>query len=198
MTFKLPELPYAYDALEPVIDAKTMEIHHGKHHAGYTKKLNATLEETDYTEWTIEDLLAKLEELPEEIQTGVRNNGGGFYNHTLFWNTMTPGGKPMSETMKNMIEKDFGSVESFKEIFVTAASTQFGSGWAWLVTDGTTLSIIATPNQDNPLSQGVQPLLGIDIWEHAYYLHYQNKRADYIKSWFSIINREAVENNIQK
>jgi len=201
MAFTLPDLPYAYDALEPTIDAMTMEIHHSKHHNGYTTKLNAALEsavfeDIDYATWSIEDLLTKLNDLPDEIQWAVRNNWGGYYNHKLFWEIMTPWGKPMSETMKNMIVKSFGSVDGFNEMFAAAAGSRFGSGRAWLVKDGDGLSIMSTANQDNPLTDGLTPILGLDVWEHAYYLKYQNKRPDYINAWMSIVNREVVEKNL--
>ena len=198
MTFILPKLPYSYGALEPIIDAKTMEIHHSKHHNGYTTKLNAaledaTFEDVDYSTWSIEDLLTKLNELPDEIQNAVRNNWGGYYNHKLFWEVMTPGGKPMSDNMKSLITKSFWSIESFNEMFAAAAGSQFWSGRAWLVKDGESLSIISTANQDSPLTDWLTPILGLDVWEHAYYLKYQNKRPDYINAWMWIINREVVE-----
>ena len=191
--FELPELPYAEDALEPFIDARTMGIHHGKHHAGYTAKLNAALEGSDLVEMSIEDILADLDAVPEDIRTAVRNNGGGFANHSLFWRVMSPdgGGEP-SGALADAINGAFGSFGEFQADFAAAAGGVFGSGWAWLVADGGALSISTTPNQDTPLMQGKSPILGIDVWEHAYYLHYQNRRADYIAAFFNIINWDKV------
>ena len=191
--FELPELPYAQDALEPHIDARTMGIHHGKHHAGYTKKLNAALEGSDLVDMSIEDILADLDAVPEAIRTAVRNNGGGYANHSLFWGVMSPdgGGEP-SGALADAISSGFGGFADFKSAFAAAASGVFGSGWAWLVAEGGALSISTTPNQDTPLMQGRTPVLGIDVWEHAYYLHYQNRRADYIAAFFNVINWERV------
>ncbi|WP_299325908.1 superoxide dismutase [uncultured Maribacter sp.] len=194
MAFELPKLPYAYDALEPHIDARTMEIHHTKHHQGYTSKLNAAIEGTDLAGKSIEDILTGL-----DMSNGaVRNNGGGFYNHSLFWTILSPngGGKPSGE-LATAIESAFGSFEEFKNKFTTAAGTRFGSGWAWLcVHKGGKVEVCSTPNQDNPLMPGVecggQPILGLDVWEHAYYLNYQNKRPDYIEAFFNIINWDEV------
>lgn len=194
MSFELPNLPYAHDALEPHIDAKTMEIHHGKHHAGYTSKLNAAVEGTELEGKSIEEILQHL-----DLTNGaVRNNGGGYYNHRLFWEIMGPdgGGNPSGE-LANAIDKSFGSFEAFKEKFSNAAATQFGSGWAWLcVHNGGGLEVCSTPNQDNPLMPNVGcagvPILGIDVWEHAYYLNYQNKRPDYIEAFFHVINWNKV------
>ncbi|MEM6628595.1 MAG: superoxide dismutase [Bacteroidota bacterium] len=192
MAFTLPDLPYAFDALEPNIDAKTMEIHHGKHHAGYTKKLNAAIEGTDMANASIEELLAS------PANAAIRNNGGGFYNHKLFWQVMSPsgGGEPTG-ALGDAITSAFGSYEGFKEQFSKAAGTRFGSGWAWLIkkADGS-LAITSTPNQDNPLmdvadEQGT-PLLGLDVWEHAYYLNYQNRRPDYVTAFFNVINWDYV------
>ena len=194
--FTLPELPYAFDALEPHIDARTMEIHHDKHHAGYTDKLNAALEShPELSDKSIEELLSDLDSIPEDIRTAVRNNGGGYYNHKLFWEVMSPdgGGEPTGE-LAEMINSAFGSFADFKEEFAVAASTRFGSGWAWLVkkADGS-LAITSTPNQDNPLMEAVgTPILGLDVWEHAYYLNYQNKRPDYIAAWWNVVNWEEV------
>tara|TARA_B110000046_G_scaffold28892_1_gene30094 strand:+ start:952 stop:1560 length:609 start_codon:yes stop_codon:yes gene_type:complete len=190
MAFELPNLDYAHDALEPHIDAKTMEIHHGKHHAGYTSKLNAAVDGTDLAGKSIEEILAGL-----DMKNGaVRNNGGGFYNHRLFWKVMSPngGGAPSGE-LADAINSSFGSLEGFKEKFANAAATQFGSGWAWLcVHKGGKLDVCGTPNQDNPLMPGVgcggHPILGIDVWEHAYYLNYQNRRPDYISAFWNVIN----------
>ncbi|PWE01261.1 superoxide dismutase [Marinilabilia rubra] len=194
MAFELPKLNYAYDALEPYIDARTMEIHHSKHHGGYTTKLNAAVEGTDLEGKSIEDLLAGV----SKHSTAVRNNGGGFYNHNLFWKVMGPnaGGKPDGELL-SAIESEFGSFDEFKEKFNNAAATRFGSGWAWLVKkeDGQ-LAIGSTPNQDNPLMdlsdfKGT-PILGLDVWEHAYYLKYQNKRPEYIDAFWEVVNWDEV------
>lgn len=193
MSFELPKLPYSFDALEPHIDAKTMEIHHDKHHGGYTKKLNAAIEGTDLAGKSIEDILKNL-----DMSNGaVRNNGGGFYNHSLFWEVMSPngGGKPTGD-LANAINDAFGSFESFKDAFSKAGATQFGSGWAWLcVHNGGKVEVCSTPNQDNPLMPGNEcgtPILGLDVWEHAYYLKYQNLRPDYIEAFFKVINWEEV------
>ena len=194
MAFELPQLPYAYDALEPHIDARTMEIHHSKHHNAYTTNLNAAVAGTDMEGKTIENILINL----DMKNTAVRNNGGGFYNHNLFWNVMTPngGGLPTGELL-TAIDAAFGSFEEFKAKFSKAGATQFGSGWAWLcVHKGGKLEVCGTPNQDNPLMPGVgcggTPILGMDVWEHAYYLHYQNRRPDYIEAFFNVINWTAV------
>ncbi len=194
MSFELPKLKYAYDALEPHIDARTMEIHHSKHHAGYTSKLNDAIQGTDMEGKTIENILINL----DMKNKAVRNNGGGFYNHRLFWNVMSPngGGKPKGELAK-AIDATFGSYEAFKDAFSSAAATQFGSGWAWLcVHEGGKVEVCGTPNQDNPLMPDVGcggvPILGIDVWEHAYYLNYQNRRPDYINAFFNVIDWEEV------
>ena len=195
MAFELPKLPYAYDALEPHIDARTMEIHHTKHHNGYTTKLNAAIEGTDLEGKSIEDILTNL----DMSNSAVRNNGGGFYNHSLFWTVMNPEGKGrLSGELKDAIEAEFGSFEDFKDAFSKAAATQFGSGWAWLcVHKGGKVEVCSTPNQDNPLMPGVScegtPILGLDVWEHAYYLNYQNRRPDYIEAFFNVINWNEVE-----
>jgi Fe-Mn family superoxide dismutase len=195
MAFELPKLSYPYDALEPYIDATTMEIHHTKHHGGYVKNLNAALEK--YPEWaskSIEDILKDLDNIPADIRTTVRNNGGGHYNHSIFWTIMGPngGGEP-SGKLAESIDKTFGSFDKFKEEFSNAAVTRFGSGWAWLVLDNYGhLSILSTPNQDNPITYSLKPVLGLDVWEHAYYLKYQNKRPEYIQAWWNIVNWEAV------
>jgi Fe-Mn family superoxide dismutase len=194
MAFELPPLPYAYDALEPHIDARTMEIHHDKHHAGYTKKLNAAIEgKSDLESKSIEELLGNLNSVPEDIRTAVRNNGGGYANHSLFWTIMGPngGGEPSGE-LAEAINSAFGSFESFKEQFANAATGRFGSGWAWLVVDNGNLTITSTPNQDTPLMEGKTPILGLDVWEHAYYLKYQNKRADYISAFWNVVDWSAV------
>jgi Fe-Mn family superoxide dismutase len=194
MAFELPNLPYAYDALEPHIDARTMEIHHTKHHAAYTNNLNAAIEGTDMSGKTIENILINL----DKTNGAVRNNGGGFYNHNLFWTVMSPngGGLPQGE-LADAIDRDFGSFAEFKAKFAKAGATQFGSGWAWLcVKDGGKLDVCGTPNQDNPLMPGVgcggTPILGMDVWEHAYYLNYQNRRPDYIEAFFNVINWAEV------
>lgn len=192
MAFELPQLPYAFDALEPHIDAKTMEIHHGKHHAAYTTNLNAAIEGTDLEGLSIEEILAKGTDKP-----AVRNNGGGFYNHNLFWEWMSPngGGQPTGE-LAEAIDSAFGSFDKFKEEFAKAAATRFGSGWAWLIKKDGKLEITSTPNQDNPLMpvadvQGT-PILGLDVWEHAYYLNYQNRRPDYVSAFFNVVNWDKV------
>ena len=192
MAFSLPDLPYAHDALEPHIDARTMEIHHGKHHNGYTNKLNAAIEGTDLADKSIEELLAS------PANGAVRNNGGGYYNHTLFWQVMSPnGGGAPSGALGDAINAAFGSYDGFKDAFAKAAATRFGSGWAWLIkkADGS-VAVTSTPNQDNPLmdvadEQGT-PLLGLDVWEHAYYLNYQNRRPDYISAFFNVIDWNKV------
>ena len=194
MAFELPELGYAYNALEPHIDARTMEIHHSKHHNGYTTKLNGAITGTDLEGKSIEDILGNL-----DMSNGaVRNNGGGFYNHSLFWSVMNPNNKgELSGELADAINAEFGSFEAFKDAFSKAAATQFGSGWAWLcVHPGGKVEVCSTPNQDNPLMPGVTcggtPILGIDVWEHAYYLNYQNRRPDYIEAFFSVINWNEV------
>ena len=191
--FQLPPLPYAEDALEPYIDARTMGIHHGKHHAGYTRKLNAAIEGSDLAGMSIEDILADLNAVPEGIRAAVRNNGGGYANHSLFWQIMSPdgGGEPGGE-LAAAIDSAFGGFGEFEAAFSKAAGGVFGSGWAWLVADGGALRISTTPNQDTPLMAGKTPILGIDVWEHAYYLHYQNRRADYIAAFFNVINWDKV------
>ena len=195
MAFQLPELGYAYDALEPNIDAKTMEIHHSKHHQGYTNNLNNALAGTDLEGKSIEDILANL-----DMKNGaVRNNGGGFYNHNLFWTVLNPEDRGyLSGELKDAIEAEFGSKDAFIDAFSKAAATQFGSGWAWLcVHKGGKVEVCSTPNQDNPLMPGVTcggtPILGLDVWEHAYYLNYQNRRPDYISAFFKVINWNEVE-----
>jgi Fe-Mn family superoxide dismutase len=195
MAFELPKLGYAYDALEPNIDARTMEIHHSKHHNGYTSKLNTAVEGTELEGKSIEDILTGL----DMSNNAVRNNGGGFYNHSLFWTVMNPEGKGnLSGELKDAIISEFGTIDAFKDAFSKAAATQFGSGWAWLcVEKGGKISVCSTPNQDNPLMPGVAcegtPILGLDVWEHAYYLNYQNRRPDYINAFFNVINWNEVE-----
>lgn len=194
MAYELPSLPYAYDALEPHIDAKTMEIHHSKHHQGYVTKVNAALEgHPELASKSIEDLMSDLSSVPEDIRGAVRNNGGGHANHSLFWTIMSPngGGTPGGE-LGDDINATFGSFDAFKEQFAAAAATRFGSGWAWLSVDGGKLVVESTPNQDTPLSEGHTPILGLDVWEHAYYLNYQNKRPDYISAFFNVINWDEV------
>ncbi|MCP4096433.1 MAG: superoxide dismutase [Planctomycetaceae bacterium] len=193
MAYSLPELPYAYDALEPHIDARTMEIHHGKHHNGYVTKVNAALEGCDLGEKSIEDLIADLNSVPEASRGAVRNNGGGHANHSLFWSVMSAdgGGEPTGE-LADAINAEFGSFDGFKEKFAAAAGTRFGSGWAWLSVDNGKLVVESTPNQDNPLMEGRTPILGLDVWEHAYYLNYQNRRPDYVGAFFNVINWNAV------
>jgi Fe-Mn family superoxide dismutase len=194
MAFELPELPYEKDALEPTIDAQTMELHHDKHHAGYTRKLNNAIEGTEWESKSIEEILQNLDSLPANIQTAVRNNGGGYINHKLFWEIMSPdgGGAPEGD-LASAIDDAFGSFDSFKEQFESAGAGQFGSGWAWLVVDGSgDLKITSTPNQDTPIMDGETPILGVDVWEHAYYLNYQNKRGDYLANWWNVVNWDAV------
>lgn len=193
--FELPKLPYAYDALEPYIDQQTMMIHHDKHHQGYTDKFNAALEgHEDLLNMSAEDIIAHLDQVPEEIRMAVRNNGGGYVNHALFWTVMTPDYQEMSPELEAVIKQNFGSVAEFKEKFTQAAATQFGSGWGWLVATGPgKLEIMSTPNQDSPLSMGKTPLLAVDVWEHAYYLKYQNKRPDYLENFWKVVNWAEVE-----
>jgi len=205
MTFTQDQLSYDFGALEPHIDAKTMEIHFSKHHAGYIAKLNAALEGSDVTFGSIEELISNLDSLPQSIQTAVRNNGGGHANHSLFWSIMGPnaGGTP-SGTLEQAIQAAFGGFDSFKDAFSAAAATRFGSGWAWLcVNSEGSLFITSTANQDNPLMPGVSdqvgtPILGLDVWEHAYYLNYQNRRPDYIQAFFNVVNWDSVQQNLDK
>ena len=200
MSFELPQLPYSHDALEPHIDAKTMEIHHGKHHAGYTNNLNNAIKGTALENSTVEEILSEL----DMDNMAVRNNGGGFFNHSLFWSVMSPngGGSPSGDLM-DAINNSFGSFEDFKSAFSKAAGTRFGSGWAWLcVHSGGKLEICSTANQDNPLMNGIgcegYPILGLDVWEHAYYLNYQNRRPDYIAGFFNVINWEVVSKSFSE
>jgi len=194
MSYTLPDLPYAFSALEPYIDARTMEIHHDKHHGGYVAKLNDALEKAPELAGTpLETLLADLARVPEGIRTAVRNNGGGHFNHSLFWKILSPEGGEPEGKLKSAIERDLGGMEAFRESFSAAAAGRFGSGWAWLSVDGSgKLVVHSTPNQDTPLAEGLRPLLGLDVWEHAYYLNYQNRRPDYIKAFFGIINWTEV------
>jgi Fe-Mn family superoxide dismutase len=195
MAFTLPTLPYAFNALEPHIDAKTMEIHHDKHHQAYINNLNAAIEKhPELANKSVEDLLKDLNAVPEDIRTAVRNNGGGHWNHSMFWTVMSAkgGGEP-SGALADAIKKAFGDFKTFTEKMSAAAVGQFGSGWGWLVKDkGGALSVVATPNQDNPISNGMTPILGVDVWEHAYYLNYQNRRPDYVKAWWNVVNWEEV------
>ena len=193
MAFEVPALPYAYDALEPHIDQATMEIHHDKHHQAYVDKLNAAVEGTDAANSSIEELIAGLSNLPAEIQGPIRNNGGGHLNHSLFWESMSAdgGGAPDGD-LAAAIDDAFGSFDDFKGAFEAAGVGQFGSGWAWLVADGGKLAVVSTANQDSPLTDGKTPLLGNDVWEHAYYLNYQNRRPDYLKAWWNTVDWSVV------
>jgi Fe-Mn family superoxide dismutase len=193
MAYELPKLPYAYDALEPHVDARTMEIHHTKHHQAYINNVNNAIAGSDLEKKSVEDLVASLSAVPENIRTAVRNNGGGHANHSLFWTVMAKGagGKPSGDLAK-AIDGAFGKFESFQEQFTKAATTRFGSGWAWLSVDGGKLVVESTANQDSPLSEGRTPILGLDVWEHAYYLKYQNKRPDYIAAFYNVINWDEV------
>ncbi len=193
MAFELPALPYGFDALEPHIDAKTMEIHHDKHHQAYVDKLNAAVDGTDAADKSIEELIAGLAALPADIQAPVRNHGGGHINHSLFWESMSAdGGGAPSGDLAAAIDDAFGSFDAFKEAFEAAGVGQFGSGWSWLVADGGKLAVVSTANQDSPLTDGKRPLLGNDVWEHAYYLNYQNRRPDYLKAWWNTVNWDVV------
>lgn len=194
MAYKLPELPYAYDALEPHIDKETMNIHHTKHHNTYVTNLNAAVEgKADLESKSIEELISNLDAVPEDIRTAVRNNGGGHANHSLFWTILCPngGGAPTGE-LADAIASKFGSFDQFKEEFANAAKTRFGSGWAWLVVNNGELEVTSTPNQDSPLMEGKTPILGLDVWEHAYYLNYQNRRPDYISAFFNVVKWDEV------
>lgn len=199
MAYELPELPYAYDALEPHIDKETMNIHHTKHHNTYITNVNAALEgHEDLASKSVEELIADLNAVPEDIRTAVRNNGGGHANHSLFWKLLSPngGGNPTG-ALSEAINSKFGSFDEFKEKFAAAGKTRFGSGWAWLVLSNGELEVTSTPNQDSPLMEGKTPLLGLDVWEHAYYLKYQNKRPDYINAFWSVVNWEEVSNRYE-
>ncbi len=194
MAYSLPDLPYGYDALEPHIDARTMEIHHSKHHNAYVTNLNAALEgHDDLSSKSIEDLIANLDAVPEAARTAVRNNGGGHANHSLFWTVLSGQGGDPSGDLAAAIDRDLGGMDAFKEAFSKAAATRFGSGWAWLIVKDGALAVTSTPNQDSPIMDGSgTPILGLDVWEHAYYLNYQNRRPDYIAAFFSVINWDAV------
>ena len=198
MAHEVPALPYDYNALEPHIDEQTMRIHHDKHHAAYVSKLNAALEgHPDLADKSIEDLVSDLASVPEAIRGAVRNNGGGHANHSLFWQVMGPagGGEPTGK-IGDAINSAFGSYDGFKEQIANAGATRFGSGWAWLIDAGSTLEIASTPNQDTPVMDGKKPVLGVDVWEHAYYLKYQNRRPDYIAAWFNVINWDEVNKRL--
>ncbi|WP_067619468.1 superoxide dismutase [Alicyclobacillus acidiphilus] len=199
MAYQLPPLPYAFDALEPHIDALTMEIHHDRHHGTYVTNVNKALEgHPDLETKSAEELISNLDAVPENIRTAVRNNGGGHVNHSMFWNLLSPngGGQPTGK-LAEAINSTFGSFEKFKEQFAAAATGRFGSGWAWLVVDGGKLAITSTPNQDNPLMEGKKPVLGLDVWEHAYYLKYQNKRPDYINAFWNVVNWDQANKNYE-
>lgn len=193
MAFEVPDLPYAYDALEPHIDEATMRVHHDKHHQAYVDKANAALEGSDWAGRSVEDVLTNLSSVPGDKQAAVRNNAGGHYNHSLFWRMMAPnaGGDPTGD-IAGAISETFGSFDAFKEQFKAAGVARFGSGWAWLVKDSSGLAVVSTPNQDTPLSDGSAPLLGADVWEHAYYLKYQNKRPDYLDAFWNVVNWDFV------
>ena len=194
MAFELPSLPYAFDALEPYIDAMTMEIHHDKHHNAYVTNLNAALEKhPELTGMSLEELVTKIDRVPEDIRTAVRNNGGGHFNHSLFWQVMSPkgGGEPTGD-LANAINAGFGDFASFKTTFSQAAISRFGSGWAWLGIKGGALTVLSMPNQDAPMMEGLTPILGLDVWEHAYYLKYQNRRPDYVSNWWNVVNWDEV------
>jgi superoxide dismutase, Fe-Mn family len=199
MAFTLPPLNYANDALEPNIDAQTMEIHHDKHHNTYVTNLNKALEGTEFADKDILELLANLDSVPADKQTAVRNNGGGHANHTFFWELLTPGGssQPTGE-LAAAVDSTFGSFDAFKEEFEAAGAARFGSGWAWLVKDGGSLAIMSTPNQDSPLMEGKTPVIGVDVWEHAYYLKYQNRRPEYLKAFWNVVNWDVANENFSK
>jgi Fe-Mn family superoxide dismutase len=200
MAHELPKLPYAYDALDPHVDARTMEIHHSKHHAAYVGNLNKALEGNgDLQTMTITELLSDLNRVPENIRTAVRNNGGGHFNHSLFWTIMKQGGggEPTGK-LAGAIDSTFGSFANFKEKFSTAAATRFGSGWAWLYAKDGKLVVESTPNQDSPLMNGGKPIMGLDVWEHAYYLKYQNRRPEYVKAWWNTLNWDQISENFLK
>ncbi len=198
--YSLPALPYAFDALEPHIDAQTMQIHHDKHHGGYVNNLNAALEKApQFQKLGLTELLASLDKVPEAVRTAVRNNGGGHYNHTAFWKLMAKGagGAPKGD-VADLVTKSFGSFDKFKEQFAAAAMGRFGSGWAWLLFDKGKLTITSTPNQDDPAMEKKAAILGLDVWEHAYYLKYQNRRADYVAAWWNVVNWEQVNANLKE
>ena len=198
MAFEVPDLPYAYDALEPHIDEATMKLHHDKHHQAYVDKANDALKGTDFEGKSVEEVLKNLDQLPDDKRTAVRNNGGGHANHSFFWEIMSPdgGGEP-SGALASRIGETFGGLDQLKEQVNAAGVGQFGSGWTWLVHDGSGLVVTSTPNQDSPVSAGQTPLIGIDVWEHAYYLKYQNKRPDYLQAWWNVINWDEVANRFE-
>ncbi|MBM0064353.1 superoxide dismutase [Alkalicoccobacillus gibsonii] len=199
MAYELPQLPYAANALEPHIDEQTMNIHHDKHHNTYVTKLNAALEgHSDLASKSVDELISDLDALPESVRTAVRNNGGGHANHTFFWELLTPGGStaPTGE-LADKITEEFGSFDKFKEEFANAAANRFGSGWAWLIVDGGKLAITSTPNQDTPVMEGKSPVIGLDVWEHAYYLNYQNRRPDYINAFWNVVNWDVAAKNYE-
>ncbi len=199
MSYELPKLPYDYKALEPQIDARTMEIHHTKHHQGYILKVNDAIKGTEFEKMSIEKLVSSINEVPESIRTAVRNNGGGHANHSLFWTILAPAeGANPTGSLAEAIERDLGGFERFKEQFSKAAATRFGSGWAWLTVDAGKLKVESTPNQDSPLMEGRCPILGLDVWEHAYYLNYQNRRPDYVAAFFEVINWNEVSRRFEK
>ena len=196
MAFTLPPLPYANDALEPHIDARTMEIHHDKHHNAYVTNLNNAVEGTELADMDIVELMKNLDSVPEDKKTAVRNNGGGHVNHTFFWELLTPGGSTApTGDLATAIDQKFGSFDAFKEEFEKKTAAQFGSGWGWLVVNNGGIEIVTTPNQDTPLSQGMTPVIGVDVWEHAYYLNYQNRRPDYLKAAWNVINWDVAAKN---
>jgi superoxide dismutase, Fe-Mn family len=199
MPYEVPPLPYDYGALEPHIDEQTMRVHHDKHHQAYVDKANAALEGTEWADRPTEDVLRNLDQLPDDKQKPVRNNGGGHYNHSLFWEIMSPngGGEPEG-SLAEAISAAFGDVDSLKQQVNEAGVNQFGSGWTWVVADGSTLTVAATPNQDSPIMEGKTPILGIDVWEHAYYLKYQNKRPDYLEAWWNVVNWDAVSQRYER
>jgi superoxide dismutase, Fe-Mn family len=193
MAFEVPALPYDYAALEPHVDEQTMRLHHDKHHQAYVDKANAALEGTEWADRPVDEVLRNLEQLPEDKRTVVRNNGGGHFNHTLFWELMSPdGGGAPEGALADDIERTFGGFDAFKEEFAAAAANRFGSGWAWLVWDGSALRVTSTANQDAPVMEGQTPLLGLDVWEHAYYLRYQNRRPEYVGAWWNVVNWPEV------
>jgi superoxide dismutase, Fe-Mn family len=200
MAFELPPLPYAFDALEPTIDAKTMEIHHDKHHGTYVTNLNAALEGTEWADRSIEDVLENLDALPDDKRTAVRNNGGGHANHSMFWTIMAAPGGPVHPdgALLDAINSSFGGFDQFKEKFGAAGTTRFGSGWAWLLDNNGKLEITSAANQDSPLMEGREPVMGLDVWEHAYYLKYQNRRPEYIGAWWSVVNWAEIEKRFGK
>ena len=199
MAFTLPQLPYAFDALEPHIDATTMQIHHGKHHQTYVNNLNAAIEKApDLGGQSLDQLLRGIDKVPESVRTAVRNNGGGHWNHSFFWQIMSPGGGEPAGKLADAIQDSFGGLDKFKEQWAAAGVGRFGSGWVWLMSDGKKLAITSTPNQDNPLMEGkTDPILGLDVWEHAYYLKYQNRRPEYVTAWWNVVNWEEVGNRFK-